>query len=153
MKLLTSPAINPLDSQMPTVNLTAPTQNPDPYFDQARRSPSQGFQEIREVVHSYERDPSRAEMLAKARKRFAQTCNDIGMPLTIASLRLRSGLSQTKVAMLLGNSQSSYSLIEVGQREMLYKTFEKLVDIFQVSRDELAQAIKNTKTLAQDSSK
>jgi hypothetical protein len=55
--------------------------------------------------------------------------------------------------MLLGNSQSSYSLIEVGQREMLYKTFEKLVDIFQVSRDELAQAIKNTKTLAQDSSK
>jgi transcriptional regulator with XRE-family HTH domain len=92
-------------------------------------------------------------MLAKARKRFAQTCNDIGMPLTIASLRLRSGLSQTKVAMLLGNSQSSYSLIEVGQREMLYKTFEKLVDIFQVSRDELAQAIKNTKTLAQDSSK
>jgi hypothetical protein len=35
---------------------------------------------------------------------------------------------------------------------MLYKTFEKLVDIFQVSRDELAQAIKNTKSLAQDSS-
>ena len=137
---------------MPTLNLAATTQNSDQSFDQAIRPLSQGFKEIGEIVNSFEHDTSRAEMLAKARKRFAQTCNDVGMPLTIASLRLRSGLSQTKVALLLGNSQSSYSLIEAGQREMLYKTFEKLVDIFQVSRDELAQAIKNTKSLAQDSS-
>jgi len=137
---------------MPTLNLAATTQNSDQSFDQAIRPLSQGCKEIGEIVNSFEHDPSRAEMLAKARKRFAQTCNDVGMPLTIASLRLRSGLSQTKVALLLGNSQSSYSLIEAGQREMLYKTFEKLVDIFQVSRDELAQAIKNTKSLAQDSS-
>lgn len=137
---------------MPTLNLAATTQNSDQSFDQAIRPLSQGFKESGEIVNSFEHDPSRAEMLAKARKRFAQTCNDVGMPLTIASLRLRSGLSQTKVALLLGNSQSSYSLIEAGQREMLYKTFEKLVDIFQVSRDELAQAIKNTKSVAQDSS-
>lgn len=152
MKPSTYPAINYLNPKMPTLNLAATTQNSDQSFDQAIRPLSQGFKEIGEIVNSFEHDPSRAEMLAKARKRFAQTCNDVGMPLTIASLRLRSGLSQTKVALLLGNSQSSYSLIEAGQREMLYKTFEKLVDIFQVSRDELAQAIKNTKSLAQDSS-
>jgi len=99
---------------MPTLNLAATTQNSDQSFDQAIRPLSQGFKEIGEIVNSFEHDPSRAEMLAKARKRFAQTCNDVGM--------------------------------------LLYKTFEKLVDIFQVSRDELAQAIKNTKSLAQDSS-
>jgi len=69
--------------------------------------------------------------------------NDAQKP-TIASLRLKAGLSQAKIAELLGNSQSSYSLIESGRRDILHSTFEKLAAILHVSRDELAIALANT---------
>lgn len=66
--------------------------------------------------------------------------------MTLAQLRLRSGMSQSKVAELLGwNSQSSYSLIESGRRpDIMLSTFTKLAEIFDVSLDELGEAIKNT---------
>ena len=60
-------------------------------------------------------------------------------------MRLKSGLSQARVAELLGNSQSGYSLIESGKRgDVLLSTFERLVEIFGVTRDELAEAIKSS---------
>lgn len=104
-----------------------------------------GFKDIQAVVRNYEKQPSKAAVLAEARKRLSSSMTAIDMPVTIANLRLRAGLSQSKAAMLLGNSQSGYSLIEAGRRDMLHKTFEKLVEIFNTTRDELAQAIKNTK--------
>ena len=51
---------------------------------------------------------------------------------------------RTALAELLGNSQSSYSLIESGRRaDILHSTFEKLIQILHVTRDELAAALKN----------
>ena len=104
-----------------------------------------GFNDIKSIIHKYENQNGRAHALAQARKRLSSALTESSQP-TLSSLRLRAGLSQAKLAALLGNSQSSYSLIEAGHRDILYTTFEKLIEILQVSRDELALAIKNSKS-------
>jgi DNA-binding transcriptional regulator YiaG len=104
-----------------------------------------GYTEIGEVVQKSEANPRRAEALARARKRLASQFEETEQKITLSSLRLRSGLSQAQVADLLGNSQSSYSMIESGKRsDIFHSTFERLVEIFGVSRDQLAEAFKNT---------
>lgn len=106
-----------------------------------------GYREIDDIVRARESNPRHASALARARQRLAAHVEDETQKTTVASLRLKVGLSQAKIAELLGNSQSSYSLIESGRRaDILFSTFEKLASIFQVSRDELATAIENTKT-------
>ena len=106
----------------------------------------EGYREIDDVMRARENNPKHAAALARARQRLAAQLDGDKENITIATLRLRAGLSQAKVAELLGNSQSSYSLIESGKRtEIFHSTYEKLVDIFKVSRDELSTAIANTK--------
>lgn len=104
-----------------------------------------GYREIDDIVRARESNPRHAAALARARQRLATQVEEAPQKSTIASLRLKAGLSQAKVAEFLGNSQSSYSLIESGRRTDIYhSTFEKLVTVFQVSRDELADAFDNT---------
>lgn len=108
-----------------------------------------GYREIDDVVRARESNPRHASALARARQRLATHVEDGAQKTTVASLRLKAGLSQAKIAELLGNSQSSYSLIESGRRaDIFLSTFNKLTEIFQVSRDELAAAIENTKEKA-----
>lgn len=108
-----------------------------------------GYREIDDVVRARENNPRHASALARARQRLATQVEEVAQKTTVASLRLKAGLSQAKVAELLGNSQSSYSLIESGRRADIYlSTFEKLTDIFQVSRDELAASLRNTQEKA-----
>lgn len=99
------------------------------------------YREIDDIVRESEDQPRRAAALARARQRMAAQSDR----LTVATLRLRQGLSQTKVAELTGNSQSSYSLIESGRRDMLFSTFEKLCEVLCVSPDKLSEAIRNTR--------
>ena len=107
---------------------------------------SQDYTEIDQVVAKSENNPRRAAALARARGRIAAKLNESGAPVTLASLRLRAGLSQSKVASLIGNSQSSYSLIESGQRgDIFLSTSKKLASLFGVSLDEVAEAIENSK--------
>jgi hypothetical protein len=142
----TSPVIRPMVSQFPSVNPETHPQNVFFISDVVIHPPvPTGFKDIQAIVRNYENQPNKAAVLEEARKRLSNSMIAIDMPVTIANLRLRAGLSQSKTAMLLGNSQSGYSLIEAGRRDMLHKTFEKLVEIFNTTRDELAQAIKNTK--------
>lgn len=108
------------------------------------------FQSLDQVISYYESSSKHAKALANARKRVAHSMRKSDMPITIAMLRMQQGLSQSQVATLLGNSQSSYSLIESGQRDMMHKTFEKLITILRVSRDELAKAIDQTKQLTNE---
>ena len=108
------------------------------------------FQSLDQVISYYASSSKHAKALANARKRVAHSMRKSDMPITIAMLRMQQGLSQSQVATLLGNSQSSYSLIESGQRDMLHKTFEKLITILRVSRDELAKAIEQTKQLTNE---
>lgn len=112
----------------------------------------QGFKDIDVLIAERERSPRRAAALKRARQRLAIKLAAKEDEVTVAVLRLRSGLSQARVAELLGNSQSSYSMIESGRRpNVMFMTFERLVEIFNVSRDELAQAIHNTQTLLERS--
>ena len=107
------------------------------------------YREIDDLVRTRESNPRYASALVRARQRLATQVEDEAQKTSVASLRLKAGFSQAKVAELLGNSQSSYSLIESGRRaDILHSTFEKLIDIFQVSRDELAAALKNTQEKA-----
>jgi hypothetical protein len=144
----TSPVISSTVSRMPAINPETHPQNVFFISDVVIHPvvPA-GFNDMQDVVRKYENQPTKAAALDEARKRLSSSMTGINMPTTIATLRLKSGLSQSKAAILLGNSQSGYSLIEAGRRDMLHKTFEKLVEIFDTTRDELAQAIKNTKAL------
>lgn len=142
----TSPVIKPMVSRFPSVNPETHPQNVFFISEVVIHPPvPSGFKDMQIVVKNYEDQPTKAAVLAEARKRLSSSMTAVDMPVTIANLRLRAGLSQSKAATLLGNSQSGYSLIEAGRRDMLHKTFEKLVEIFKTTRDELAQAIKNTK--------
>lgn len=105
-----------------------------------------GFKSLDEVVKKHEQIPSRAAAMARARKKIAGLLSDDSDLITLAELRLRAGFSQAKLAEALGNSQPSYSLIELGRHDIMFATFEKLAGLLSVSRDELAKAIKNTKS-------
>ena len=58
-------------------------------------------------------------------------------PNQIKSLRIKVGLSQSKVAMYLGISQSEYGRIELGRRK-IGKYLEKLAEILAVNSEQLA---------------
>ena len=84
-----------------------------------------GYREIDDLVRTRENNPRYASALVRARQRLATQVEDAAQKTTVASLRLKAGFSQAKVAELLGNSQSSYSLIESGRRaDILHSTFE-----------------------------
>jgi ribosome-binding protein aMBF1 (putative translation factor) len=104
------------------------------------------YRELDDVVKRSEQIPSRQLAINRARQKLAVKARDDGK-ITLVALRLEAGLSQAKLAELLGNSQSGYSLIESGKRDIFYATFERLREILNVSRDTLAEAIKNTQEI------
>lgn len=104
------------------------------------------YRELDDVVKRSEQIPSRRLAINRARQKLAVKARDDGK-ITLVALRLEAGLSQAKLAELLGNSQSGYSLIESGKRDIFYATFERLREILNVSRDTLAEAIKNTQEI------
>lgn len=142
----TSLVIKRYASPYPVVNPGSKAENVLAIVEQIVHAPiPEGYRELDEVIKTKSKDPRRAAALAKARMRMATHVEAINQAPSIASLRLKAGLSQAQVAEQLGNSQSGYSLIESGKRgNILLSTFERLVEIFNVSRDELALAIKNT---------
>lgn len=101
------------------------------------------YTEIDNLIAKHEKDSRKAKALARARKRLA-TVVEAKSPMTLSTLRLRQGLSQAVLASRIGNSQPSYSKIEAGRVDVLYSTFEKLVGVLGVTRDQLAEAIRNT---------
>jgi DNA-binding XRE family transcriptional regulator len=102
-----------------------------------------GYKEIDSLIFEREKDLTRSKALSKARERLAATLNS-SEEVNLSILRLRAGLSQHLLAEKIGNSQPSYSKIEAGRTEIMFSTFEKLVEVLGVSRDELSLAIKNT---------
>lgn len=102
-----------------------------------------GYKEIDSLIKEREKNSIRSNALLKARERLAATLNS-SEAVNLSILRLRAGLSQHLLAEKIGNSQPSYSKIEAGRTEIMFSTFEKLVEVLGVSRDELSIAIKNT---------
>lgn len=144
--LSTSPVIKRVVVPYGFVNPVTRAENVVAIVDRIVHAPLPAeYREIDDVISRRESNPRHASALARARQRLGSQALDASQKITVASLRLKAGLSQSKVAELLGNSQSSYSLIESGRRSDIHlSTFEKLVEILGVSRDELALAIKNT---------
>ncbi len=141
----TSPVIKRYGSPWALVNPGSRAENVLAIVERVVHAPlPAGYREIDDVVRKSESNPRRAAVLARARQRLANRVEVAAQKPTLASLRLKAGLSQAKVAELLGNSQSSYSLIESGRRaDILLSTFERLIQILHVSRDKLAAALKN----------
>lgn len=102
-----------------------------------------GYKEIDSLIFDREKNLSRSKALSKARERLATTLKTSSQ-INLSILRLKAGLSQHTLAERIGNSQPSYSKIEAGRTEIMFSTFEKLVEVLGVSRDELSDAIKNT---------
>lgn len=102
-----------------------------------------GYKEIDSLIQEREQNSTRAAALARARSRMADKLKSDG-DVNLSILRLRAGLSQHSLAEKIGNSQPSYSKIEAGRTEIMFSTFEKLVEVLAVSRDELSLALKNT---------
>lgn len=102
----------------------------------------ENFREIDQVIESFEKDPKRASALKAARMRLSKEVSQLP---TLASLRLSAGFSQLELAKRLGNSQPSYSKIEAGKTDVMLTTFELLREILGVSRDDLAEAIQNSR--------
>ncbi len=146
----TSPVIKRYGSPYALVNPGSKADNVLSIVENIVHAPlPAGYREIDDIVRVHESNPRHAAALARARQRLATHIEDVTQKPTVASLRMKAGLSQAKVAELLGNSQSSYSLIESGRRtDILRSTFEKLIVIFQVSRDKLADALDNTRKKA-----
>jgi DNA-binding XRE family transcriptional regulator len=145
----TSPVIKSFVYPFNVVNPESKAENVLVLVDRVVHAPlPAGYREIDDIVRSRESNPRHAAALVRARQRLAVQVENESQETTIASLRLRAGLSQSKIAELLGNSQSSYSLIESGRRDILHSTFEKLAAILHVSRDELAIALANTQEQA-----
>ncbi|NOW44139.1 DNA-binding transcriptional regulator YiaG [Novosphingobium sp. SG751A] len=64
---------------------------------------------------------------------------------TLRSLRIRSGLSQTQLGVLLGTSQAAVSEYERGTRELSYEKLKLLSSSLSVEPNELFRAIENGK--------
>ncbi len=99
------------------------------------------YADLNSLVNKYESNALRRDALIGARGRLAESLDNDGT--TLATLRLSRGMSQTKLAELIGTSQSRLSLLESGG-EMMFTTFEKLVIALETSRDKLALALDNT---------
>lgn len=102
-----------------------------------------GYTEIDDVIARRDSNPKRAAALARARERLANQLEATG-PATLATLRLRCGLSQAALADMIGNSQPSYSKIEAGKSDPQFTTLEKLAEALRVSLEEVVRAFKTT---------
>ena len=147
--LLTTPSTSPVTKRnvypLNVVNPGSGVSNVMVIVDSVVHAPlPPDYREIDDIVRTRESNARHAFALTRARQRLAEHVELGATMTTVASLRLKAGLSQARIAELLGNSQSSYSLIESGRRDILHSTFEKLAAILHISRDELAVAIKNT---------
>lgn len=104
-----------------------------------------GFRDVDEIVADREKDARKAAALARARQRLALRLEEHPEMPTVASLRLRAGFSQARLADIVGTSQSSYSLIEAGKRSDVYlSTVEKLAAALGVSLETLVAAMKRS---------
>lgn len=106
-------------------------------------SPRNGRLPISALKHRQEqRDPTYLLRAQIARKALAKEYEAVGVPESLAMLRLRCGLSQQALAERLGTSQSHIAKIEAGRIPKLqWQTAVKLADALCVSLDDLRALI------------
>ncbi|WP_081801503.1 helix-turn-helix domain-containing protein [Herminiimonas sp. CN] len=80
---------------------------------------------ISDLISERERDPRKAAALARARQKLASRLTD-DLPLSLARLRLQKGLSQARLASLMGLQQPYIARIERGEDDLKISTIENL---------------------------
>lgn len=99
----------------------------------------EGFEDIDAVVETLEREPHRRAALKGARQRLAGKLESkVG---GLATLRLRSGLSQKQLADAIGTSQPHIARIEKGRDNVLLATANQLARALGVTLDEINAAL------------
>jgi DNA-binding XRE family transcriptional regulator len=100
----------------------------------------EGYRDINDVVADHERNPRRAQALARARKLIGN--NQALFPVvTLSALRLQKGLSQALLAQRLGTSQSHISRIEAGVEDPRHSTLLKLAEALGETVEVISRAI------------
>lgn len=99
------------------------------------------FVAINRLIAQFEGDPRKTVALRNARKKLVESLKNEDGRLTLASLRLGRGMSQSVLAQKINTSQSRLSRIETGSDNPLFDTVEKLKTALNISWDEVAAAL------------
>lgn len=92
-----------------------------------------------------EANPIRVAALARARQRLGHWISEEKLPqLGLAALRMKTGLSQKKLAEKLGTQQSNISRWEKTPGDMQYSTIKSLAIAFGVAPTEVIAAIESS---------
>jgi ribosome-binding protein aMBF1 (putative translation factor) len=96
---------------------------------------------IHERIARLERNPARAAALSRARQRLGAWIAEEMPDKGLAALRMKAGLSQAKLADLMGTQQSNISRWEKTPGDMQHSTMKKLAQMLGVSTNEVVDAI------------
>lgn len=97
-----------------------------------------GWRDINVRLEEVERDPRRAEAIARARQKLATSCFK---ERTLSAIRLEKGLSQAQLARRIDTSQSRLSRIEAGLDDPRLSTVRKLAEALGESVSSISDAI------------
>lgn len=99
------------------------------------------FEDLDAVIARDERVPARRAKLEEARKALAARATG-GRISGLASLRLRKGWSQKRLADEVGTSQSHIARLEIGNEDILMSTARKLGVALGVPIEEIDKALR-----------
>lgn len=96
---------------------------------------------LHEHIAKLERTPARAAALARARQRIGAWVTNEMPDKGLAALRMKAGLSQAKLAELIGTQQSNISRWEKTTGDMQHSTMKKMAQVLGVSTADVVAAI------------
>lgn len=109
---------------------------------QERRVPD-GAQLLDAFLDGFEARPDIAEHLPQARRELGSSFAQNGAPITLRTLRLQKGLSQSQLAKALGTSQAAVSEYESRRRKPHEDQIRGLASALMVDFNTLMEALAN----------
>lgn len=106
------------------------------------------YKPIGQLVGEWEKNADRRAAIAEARQWVADTFHGEEGD-TVRTLRLRKGWSQTRLAEMLGTSQSHVARIERGTENLTIETCRKLSRALGIDMNTLDQALKQQEAIMQ----
>lgn len=95
------------------------------------------------LIAKREQDPKRAAALTRARKKIGEMLSD-DSGLSLSRLRLAKGLSQAKLAEMMGSQQPYIARIESGgDDDIKYSTMQKFAEALEVDVSTICAAIQS----------
>lgn len=115
-------------------------------FCAARPIPLSNTTALGSLVRKYEADPVKAEYLARARQKIARELYPNG-PETLSTLRLARGLSQARLADIVGTSQSHIARVELGRMDPSTDLVARIATALDVDGPVAFAAIRNQRAV------